>query len=59
MFTHYRAMDFGLDESINLLRDHVSAFARECIAPIAGDIDRDNAFPNPLWPKLGEMGSLA
>ncbi|GAL33678.1 isovaleryl-CoA dehydrogenase [Vibrio maritimus] len=58
MFTHYHAMDFGLDESINLLRDHVSAFARECIAPIAGDIDRDNAFPNPLWPKLGEMGLL-
>jgi isovaleryl-CoA dehydrogenase len=58
MFTHYRAMDFGLDESINLLRDHVSGFARECIAPIASDIDRDNAFPNPLWLKLGDMGLL-
>ncbi|MCG9657197.1 Acyl-CoA dehydrogenase [Vibrio mediterranei] len=58
MINQYSPLNFGLDESINLLREHVSAFARERIAPIAAQVDADNAFPNHLWPELGEMGLL-
>lgn len=58
MLAQYRPMDFGLDESINLLREHVSGFANECIAPLAAQIDEQNAFPNELWTQLGDMGLL-
>ncbi|AYV24534.1 isovaleryl-CoA dehydrogenase [Vibrio mediterranei] len=58
MISQYSPLNFGLDESINLLREHVSVFARERIAPIAARVDADNAFPNHLWPELGEMGLL-
>ncbi|ASI92431.1 isovaleryl-CoA dehydrogenase [Vibrio mediterranei] len=58
MISQYSPLNFGLDESINLLREHVNSFARERIAPIAAQVDADNAFPNHLWPELGEMGLL-
>ncbi|WP_050910610.1 isovaleryl-CoA dehydrogenase [Vibrio campbellii] len=58
MKSSYTPLNFGLGEAIDMLRDHVNAFATEHIAPIASDIDRDNQFPNHLWPKFGEMGLL-
>ncbi|AUI87945.1 acyl-CoA dehydrogenase [Vibrio azureus] len=58
MKTHYTSLNFGLGETMDMLRDHVNAFAAEQIAPLAADIDRDNQFPNHLWPMLGEMGLL-
>lgn len=58
MKSSYTPLNFGLDETIDMLRDHVNAFATEHIAPIASDIDRDNQFPNHLWSKFGEMGLL-
>ncbi|WP_045477651.1 isovaleryl-CoA dehydrogenase [Vibrio owensii] len=58
MKSSYTPLNFGLGETIDMLRDHVNAFATEHIAPIAADIDRDNQFPNHLWPKFGEMGLL-
>lgn len=58
MKSSYTPLNFGLGETIDMLRDHVNAFATEHIAPIAADIDRDNQFPNHLWPKLGDMGLL-
>ncbi|HDM8168340.1 TPA: isovaleryl-CoA dehydrogenase [Vibrio harveyi] len=58
MKSSYTPLNFGLGETIDMLRDHVNAFATEHIAPIAADIDRDNQFPNHLWSKLGEMGLL-
>ena len=47
-----------LGETHDLLRDSVYQFASREIAPIAAQIDRDNAFPYPLWRKLGDMGLL-
>ncbi|GEM75101.1 isovaleryl-CoA dehydrogenase [Vibrio sagamiensis] len=58
MKTSYTSLNFGLGETMDMLRDHVNAFAAEHIAPLAADIDRDNQFPNHLWPMLGEMGLL-
>ena len=49
-------MRFGLPEEIESLRETVARFAREEIAPRAEAIDRDNAFPMDLWPKMGELG---
>ncbi|KLD73230.1 isovaleryl-CoA dehydrogenase, partial [Xanthomonas hyacinthi DSM 19077] len=51
-------MNFELGEDIDLLRDTVAAFAAREIAPLAEQADRDNAFPAPLWRKLGEQGLL-
>ncbi|MGB0495130.1 MAG: isovaleryl-CoA dehydrogenase [Kangiellaceae bacterium] len=41
-----------------MIRDSVRSFAAKEIAPIADQVDRENEFPNQLWPKLGEMGLL-
>ncbi|WP_104024756.1 isovaleryl-CoA dehydrogenase [Vibrio hyugaensis] len=58
MKSSYTPLNFGLGGTIDMLRDHVNAFATEHIAPIAAEIDRDNQFPNHLWSKFGEMGLL-
>ena len=49
-------LDFGLGETIEMLRDTVQSFAANEIAPRAEAIDRDNEFPADLWKKLGDLG---
>ena len=44
------ALDFGLGEAADMLRDTVSSFAAARIAPRAAEIDRSNEFPRDLWP---------
>lgn len=51
-------MNFACDETVELLRQAVKTFADDQIAPLAAEIDQSNAFPNELWPKLGELGVL-
>ena len=51
-------LDFGLGETIDILRETVRDFASNEIAPRAAEIDRDNAFPRDLWPRLGALGLL-
>ena len=48
--------DFGLGETIDLLRDSVASFAAGEISPRAEQIDKDNQFPRDLWLQLGELG---
>jgi isovaleryl-CoA dehydrogenase len=50
--------DFGLGESVDLLRSTVRAFSLEKIQPRAAEIDRSNQFPRDLWPELGVLGLL-
>ncbi len=51
-------LDFGLGETIDILRVTVASFAARKIAPRAAEIDRSNNFPSDLWRSLGELGVL-
>ncbi|MEN9855890.1 MAG: hypothetical protein RLZZ157_1016 [Pseudomonadota bacterium] len=54
----YPTLDFDLGETAEAIRDSVARFADTEIAPRAAQIDRDDAFPRDLWPKMGELGLL-
>ena len=47
---------FALGEDVDALRESVSRFARDEIAPRAADIDSSNEFPADLWQKMGDLG---
>ncbi len=54
----HTSLQHQLGETYDILRDSVYHFAQKEIAPLAAKIDMENAFPNQLWRKLGEMGLL-
>ncbi len=58
MTTSYPSLNFGLGADIDMMRDMVYQFAQAEIAPRAAEIDRENAFPQDLWRKFGDLGLL-
>jgi len=58
MRSNYNEFNFGLGETIDMLRAQVNEFATREIAPLAKETDNGNAFPNQLWKKFGDMGLL-
>lgn len=54
----YQSLNFNHGETIDMLRQQVKNFCDKQIAPIADKTDKENAFPNDLWKKLGDMGLL-
>ena len=51
-------LDFDLGETADQLRRTVAEFAAAELAPRAASFDRENGFPQDLWPKLGALGVL-
>jgi len=51
-------LNFNLGETTDMLRESISQFADQEIAPRAAEIDRSNQFPADLWKKFGELGLL-
>lgn len=58
MISAYSELNFGLGETIDMLREQINSFAAQEIAPRAEAIDHENLFPNDLWRKFGDMGLL-
>src|SRR5438270_13081247 len=54
----WRGFDFALGEDVDALRETVSRFSQDQIAPRADEIDRQNELPRDLRPQLGELGVL-
>jgi isovaleryl-CoA dehydrogenase len=50
------ALDFGLGETADAIRETTARFSADRIAPLAEEIDRTNQFPRELWPQMGELG---
>ncbi len=51
-------LNFDLGQNGDALREMVSRFAADEIAPRAAEIDRVNDFPADLWRKFGDLGLL-
>jgi short-chain 2-methylacyl-CoA dehydrogenase len=49
-------MDFLLDDETQLLQRTVREFAREEVAPVAGELDRTKSFPYELVAKMAALG---
>ncbi len=54
----WKPFDFNLGENADMLRETVTRFSQDVIAPRAEEIDRTNQFPRDLWPQLGALGML-
>ncbi|QLH43351.1 MAG: isovaleryl-CoA dehydrogenase [Coxiellaceae bacterium] len=53
-----QGINIQLNDTAQMLRESVAAFAAKEIAPRAAMIDASNQFPRDLWPKLGQLGVL-
>ena len=51
-------MDFELSDEQRLLQRTVREFARQEVAPVAEELDRDKRFPYELVAKMGELGLM-
>ena len=55
---HYPSLNFGLGETIEMLRDQTRNLVNAELAPRAAEIDRENQFPQDMWRRFGDMGLL-
>jgi short/branched chain acyl-CoA dehydrogenase len=53
-----RCMDLDLTPEHELIRDTVRSFARERVAPVAEELDRESRFPVDLVGEMGELGLM-
>jgi isovaleryl-CoA dehydrogenase len=51
-------LNFGLNDTAEMIRSTVQQFCKDKIYPIAAEVDVKNAFPNELWPQFGALGLL-
>jgi short/branched chain acyl-CoA dehydrogenase len=51
-------VDFELSDEQRLLRDTVRDFARQEVAPVAEELDREHRFPYELVEKMGKLGLM-
>ncbi|TMK72145.1 MAG: acyl-CoA dehydrogenase [Actinobacteria bacterium] len=51
-------MDFDLTTEQRLLRDTVREFARQEVAPVAEELDREKRFPYEIVEKMGKLGMM-
>jgi len=51
-------VDFDLTAEQELIRDTVRTFARERVAPVAGELDLEGRFPYELVAELAELGLM-
>ena len=51
-------MDFDLSPEQELVRDTVRQFARDRVAPVAAELDREKRFPYELVAELAELGLM-
>ena len=51
-----KGFNFDLGETADAIRETVTSFAQEKIAPLAEKIDREDWFPRHLWPEMGALG---
>ncbi len=57
-YCDFPMLNLNLGETADMLRDSISSFAQNEIAPRAEEIDHKNEFPADLWMKMGDMGLL-
>lgn len=55
---HYPSLNFGLGETIDMLREQTRNLVDAELAPRAAEIDRENQFPQDIWRRFGDMGLL-
>jgi isovaleryl-CoA dehydrogenase len=48
--------DFALGDNADMIRETTARFADEVIAPLAEKADREDWFPQELWPQMGALG---
>src|SRR6059058_4605726 len=51
-------VDFDLTPEQELLRETVRSFARDRVAPVAAELDREGRFPYELVSELAELGLM-
>ncbi|MEO0679449.1 MAG: isovaleryl-CoA dehydrogenase [Pseudomonadota bacterium] len=54
----HATMNFALGDEIEAIRETTHRWAQERVKPLAGEIDKSNAFPAHLWREMGDLGLL-